>query len=107
MHELSSEDRLRLMKFVCSFAWAALQIADEEREFVHKLVRKLKLGKDEKKQVEGWLELPPPAEELDPGLIPDEHRALFLTTARQVIEIDGDIAPEELENFELLEQLLV
>lgn len=106
MNELSKADRLRLMKFVCSFAWADLRIADAERALVHKLIRKLELDEDEKKQVEGWLELPPPPEELDPIQIPDEHRGIFLRTMRQMIEVDGDIAPEELENFELLEQLL-
>jgi uncharacterized tellurite resistance protein B-like protein len=106
LNELTKEDRLRLMKFVCSFAWADLQIADSERSFVHKLVRKLKLSADEKKQVEEWLELPPPPEELDPTQIPTSHRALFLTTAREMIEADGEIADEEVENFELLEQLL-
>lgn len=107
MKSLSKGDRLKLMKFVCSFAWADLRIADEERALVQKLIRKLKLDKDEKKQVEEWLEVPPPPEELDPGQIPDEHRGVFLRTMRQMIEVDGDIAPEELENFELLEQLLV
>lgn len=106
MKDLSKEDRLRLMKFVCSFAWADLHIADSERKMVQKLVRKLKLSKDEKQVVEGWLELPPPAEELDPTQIPQEHKALFLTTAREMIEADGEIADEEVENFELLEQLL-
>lgn len=104
--QLSKEDRLRLMKFVCSFAWADLHIAESERKMVQKLVRRLKLNKDEKQIVEGWLEIPPKAEELDPTQIPDSHRALFLTTAREMIEIDGEIAPEEVENFELLEQLL-
>lgn len=106
LNELEKEDRLRLMKFVCSFAWADLQIADSERRFVQKLVRKLRLSDDEKRQVEEWLELPPPAEELDPTQIPSAHRALFLTTAREMIEADGEIAEEEVENFELLEQLL-
>lgn len=106
MNELSKEDRLRLMKFVCSFAWADLRIEDSERKMVRKLMRRLKLDADEKRQVEDWLELPPPAEELDPGLIPDAHRALFLRTAREMIEVDGEVAPEEVENFELLAQLL-
>ena len=106
LSDLDREDRLRLMKFVCSFAWADLQIAQSERTMVAKLMRKLRLDADEKAQVEEWLELPPPADELDPAQIPDEHRALFLTTAREMIEADGEIADEELENFELLEQLL-
>lgn len=106
LKQLDKEERLRLMKFVCSFAWADLQIAESEVKMVQKLVRKLKLDDDEQKQVEQWLELPPTAEELDPTQIPQEHRALFLTTVREMIEVDGDIAEEEVENFELLEQLL-
>lgn len=104
--ELNREDRLRLVKFVCSFAWADLTVAETERGFVHKLVRKLKLDPDEKRQVDEWLEVPPRAEELDPAEIPREHRALFLATAREMIEADGEVAEEELETFALFEQLL-
>jgi uncharacterized tellurite resistance protein B-like protein len=106
LKQLSKEDRLQLMKFVCSFAWADLEIQDSERKLVHKLVRKLKLDADEKRQVDEWLELPPTAEELDPTQIPREHRKLFLQTAREMIEADGEVAEEEAENLELLEQLL-
>ena len=35
---LPREDRLRLMKFVCSFAWADLEIHVKEREFVGKMI---------------------------------------------------------------------
>lgn len=106
LSQLSKEDRLRLVKFVCSFAWADLQVADSERTFVHKLVRKLRLDAEEKKLVDDWLEIPPRPEELDPAEIPREHRALFLSTAREMIEADGEIAEEEVENFALFEQLL-
>ncbi len=106
MNELSKEDRLRLMKFVCSFAWADLHVEDAERHMVRKLMQKLKLDADEREQVEEWLDLPPTAEELDPAQIPPAHRALFLRTAREMIEVDGEVAPEEVENFELLAQLL-
>lgn len=106
LNELERDERLRLMKFVCSFAWADLEIAEPERRMIAKLVRKLRLDEDERRQVEEWLELPPPAEELDPTQIPRDHRALFLSTAREVIEADGEISEEEVENFELLEQLL-
>ena len=104
--ELTQEDRLRLVKFVCSFAWADLQIADSERQFIHKLVRRLKLDPDERAQVEEWLDIPPRAEDLDPAEIPREHRAVFLSTAREMIEADGEISEEEVENFALFEQLL-
>jgi uncharacterized tellurite resistance protein B-like protein len=104
--KLPKEERLQLMKFVCSFAWADLEIADQERRFVHKLVKKLQLDKDEAKQVERWLELPPRAEEVDPAAVPHAHRSIFLNAAREVIAADGTISEEERENFALLEQLL-
>lgn len=106
MESLSRDDRLRLMKFICSFAWADLEIQDAERVFVQKLIRELELNDEEKKQVEGWLEVPPPAEELDPAEIPREHRQLFLDTARAMIVADGKIDPDEAENFALLEALM-
>jgi uncharacterized tellurite resistance protein B-like protein len=106
LDDLSREDRLRLMKFVCSFAWADLHVHAKERAFCEKLVRKLKLAGAEKDRVHEWLELPPPAEELDPTEIPRAHRALFLATAREMVMADGEIAEEEQENLTLLEQLL-
>lgn len=104
--KLDRQDRMRLMKFVCSFAWADLRIADGERGFVHKMMRRLKLDPDEAQQVAEWLELPPAADEVDPNEIPREHRKLFLDTAREMIGVDGEISDEERENFALLEQLL-
>ncbi len=106
LSKLPKEERLQLMKFVCSFAWADLEIADQERRFVHKLVKKLHLDADEAKQVERWLELPPRPEEVDPAGVPHAHRSLFLNAAREVIAADGTISEEERENFALLEQLL-
>ena len=41
LHDLAPETRLTLMKFVCSFAWADLEITDAEREYVARLVRLL------------------------------------------------------------------
>ncbi len=106
LSELSKEDRLRLVKFVCSFAWADLEVADTERHFVHRLVRKLKLDPEERRQVEEWLDVPPRPEELDPSEIPREHRATFIAAAREMIQADGAVAEEELENLALFEQLL-
>ena len=106
MKELSHEDRMRLMRFVCSFAWADLEVQPEEREFVGRLVRKLHLDDRERAHVEAWLEVPPRAEDVDPQDIPEEHRRLFLEAARRLVGRDGVISDAEAENFELLEQLL-
>ena len=103
---LSRDDRLSLMKFVCTFAWADLEIQDAERSFVNRLVDKLELG-DDREMILKWLESPPPGEEVDPTRVPPEHRELILDAARQLFESDGVVDPKEQEQFELLEQLLV
>ena len=106
MQKLTSTDRLRLMKFVCSFAWADLEIKDSERKFIGKMVKKLHLDPSESAQVDGWLRVPPPPEEVDPTQIPKEHRQLFLDTIRDVITADGEVAQDEWENLALFEQLI-
>jgi hypothetical protein len=71
------------------------------------MVDKLDLNDAERLQVRAWLEVPPTAEEVDPGQIPTAHRKLFLDTIRDVIAADKVLDPDERENLELLEQLLV
>ncbi len=104
--KLKKEDRLRLMRFVCSFAWADLEVKESEKKFVRKLVKSLKLSKDEAKLVEKWLKLPPKAEEVDPAEIPRAHRQLFLDATKAMIAADGEIAEEEAESFRLLQMLM-
>ena len=106
LDKLSREERLSLMKFVCSFAWADLRVQDEERSFVRKLVRKMKLDADEQKRVEGWLKVPPSADQIDPSEIPLKHRQLFLETVRELVAADNVLDPEENENLQLFEELL-
>lgn len=104
--KLDREDRLRLMRFVCSFAWADLDVDARERAFVRKLAKRLQLERDELEQVEAWLESPPREEEVDPNAVPRAHRELFLKSAREMITADGKVDPVEQENLALLEQLL-
>lgn len=106
LKELSREERLKLMGFVCSFAWADLEIQDDERSLVRKLVQQLELDGEEAAKVESWLEVPPRAEEIDPNDIPLEHRQLFLNVAMDIVRADGQVEPDEMENLSLLEQLL-
>src|ERR1041385_6564166 len=104
--KLKREDRLRLMRFVCSFVWADLEVQKKERDFVHGMVKRLKLDASEAKQVEKWLQVPPKPEEVDPASVPQEHRQLFLQAARDAITADGVVDDAERETFELLDQLL-
>ena len=103
---LNKEDRLQLMRFVCSFAWADLEIADAERDFIVKMVVRLDLDEEEQEQVAQWLEVPPRADDLDPAEIPKEHRQLFLDAAKAMIMSDGNVEDVEAENLIILDQLL-
>ncbi|MEZ4299072.1 MAG: TerB family tellurite resistance protein [Polyangiaceae bacterium] len=106
LQKLSREDRLRLMRFVCSFAWADLEVKKTERALVQKMMKKLALDDEEKALVKQWLEVPPRAEEVDPQSIPGAQRKMFLEAAREMIAIDGDIDEEERESLAIFEALL-
>lgn len=106
LQRLSPSDRMRLMKFVCSFAWADLEIHPQERDFVERMIERLGLDEAEHARVRGWLSVPPAPETIDPTQIPVEHRRVFVRSIKDVILSDGEIAPEESENLALLEDLL-
>lgn len=106
MQTLDRDERMRLMKFVCSFAWADLEIHRREREFVARMVERLELDETDATQVAGWLEVPPSAAELDPMAIPAEHRAVFVAAARGMVEADGVVNDDERDCLEIFEQLL-
>ena len=107
MDSLNRDDRLRLVKFVCSFAWADLEIRPEERIFVDHIVRSLELNDEDQSKVAGWMKIPPSPESIDPTRIPLAQRQLFIDSIEGVIASDGEVAPEERENLALLKELLV
>jgi uncharacterized tellurite resistance protein B-like protein len=106
MKRLKKEERLQLLRFVCSFAWADFEIQPEEKQYVIDLMRKLDMPADEAAQVEEWLKLPPVVDQVDPTEIPKKHRELFLENVRGVVMADGVLAPEEQENLRLFEELV-
>lgn len=106
LEDLTVEERLRLLCFVCSFAWSDLEIADSEKAQVRKLVEDLEMPEAEREQVERWLKVPPRPEEIDPTDIPREHRQIFLAEAMKMVSADGKVEPNEMENLALFEQLL-
>ena len=106
LDSLDREDRLRLMRFICSFAWADLEVQPQEKEFVTSMVERLGLDETERAQVEAWLKVPPSPDEVDPADVPLAHRSLFLDAARAMILSDGRVEESEAENLVLLEQLL-
>lgn len=101
---LAREDRLRLMKFVCSLAWADLEVHRAERAFVRRMTARLGLAPDEVAQVDQWLQVPP--HDADPEEIPRAHRSLFLGTLRELVGVDGSVDEQERASLALLEDLL-
>jgi uncharacterized tellurite resistance protein B-like protein len=106
LEDLEPSERLQLMKFVCSFAWADLEVRAEERSFVARLVERLELDSLERRTVQDWLERPPAPDAVDPMTIPSEHRKSFLAAIEGVVASDGEISTEERETLAVLHDLL-
>lgn len=106
LDQLDRRDRLRLVEFVCSFAWADFEIQPEERVFISRLIRRLDLDEDEHLRVQQWLDRPPRIDDLDPTSIPAAHRRLFVDAIDGLISADGEVSEEERESFEIFKQLL-
>lgn len=107
LDQLDRRDRLRLVEFVCSFAWADFEIQPEERVFIARLIRRLELDEDENLKVQQWLDRPADLDDLDPTSIPAAHRRFFVEAIEGLISADGEISDEERESFEVFQQLLV
>jgi uncharacterized tellurite resistance protein B-like protein len=106
LDDLDASERLQLIKFVCSFAWADLEVSAEERTFVARLVERLDLDARERIEVHGWLERPPLPDSVDPMTIPTAHRQSFLAAIQGVVAADGQISTEERESLAVLRDLL-
>ena len=106
LRELTREERLLLMRFVCSFAWIDLEVKPEERELVARLIRRLQLDNEEKEYVSKWLESPPPPDSVDPGLVPRAHRMTFLRAVESIVSVDGEVTPEERDTLVVFAQLI-
>jgi hypothetical protein len=106
LSRINKTDRMRLMRFVCSFAWADLEVNAKERALVKRMVQALRLDAEEKKQVQAWLESPPRPEEVDPTTVPHAHRQLFIDAVKAMIVADGLVTREEVEELRLFVALL-
>lgn len=104
--DLSDDDRMRLVRFACSFAWADLAVGARERAWILDLLERLELDEADREQAEAWLDHPPDEEELDPFEIPFEQRELFLAVLGKLVGADGKVDPMEVESYAILASLL-
>jgi uncharacterized tellurite resistance protein B-like protein len=102
--EMNRDERLLLLRFVCSFAWVDGEVAEAERTFVKRLMQRMSLAADDQKEVHSWLLAPP--DPPDPASIPAAHRRAFTDALRAVMFTDGRVDPGEQEHFDRLRGLL-
>jgi len=100
--QLSRDDRMLLLRFVCAFAWTDLEIRDGERKFVERLMERMQLSAEDRAEVAGYLHVAPAPEATNPKLVPHEHRRIFIDSIRALIYADGEVDAEERERFEKL-----
>jgi hypothetical protein len=99
---LSPADRKQVLRFAASFLWADLEIVDAERRFLTELAEEL----DEPDEVARLLACPPEPEDVDPASVPPDVADVIRQTALRAIAADGNVEPEEMTMFELLDDLL-
>ena len=104
--KMNDSERMNLMRFVCSFVWTDLNVAQAERDLVMRIAGRLALTNAEVKQVAQWLAVPPEAEDVDPSSVPREHRQLFLQAAELAVKADGRVVPAERDSLALFRTLL-
>ena len=104
--QLSRDDRMLLLRFVCAFAWTDLEIRDGERKFVERLMERMQLSAEDRAEVAGYLHVAPAPEATNPKLVPPEHRRVFIDSIRALIYADGEVEAEERDRFERLRAAL-
>jgi uncharacterized tellurite resistance protein B-like protein len=104
--QLSRDERLLLLRFVCAFAWTDLAIQEGERKFVTRLMERMQLTPEERAEAEGYLYVAPSPEATNAKLVPREHRRIFIDAVRALIYADGSVDAEERDRFERLQAAL-
>lgn len=105
--DLNDEERRNLLKLVCAFAWADSKIQDEERAAIGRLIDRLELGDDVRRDAHFWLQDKEHAAELGDVMesVPKTHRDLFVDVCRELIGSDDEVTADEKQELALLELL--
>ena len=104
--ELPTEEKLSVMRFICAFAWADLEIQIAERKLIQQIMSALDLDEEHHPTVMHWLDRPPRAEDVDPFTIPDSLKDIILDAATGVILADGELQDSEVDLLELFQNIL-
>lgn len=100
---LSPDEREKVLRFAASFLWADLEVAEEERVFFECLARELEI---DVARADALLSCPPIPEEIDPSDMSASTADVIRHVALRAIASDGLVKEEEMQMFELLDDLM-
>ena len=105
--KLPPDMRMKLINFICVFAWADFDIQPEEKRFILDLCSKFQVSDEDRAKVESWLEAPPDVNEVaDPTSIPLGYREIFLEEILKLIAADHKIDKEEADILRTFRDIL-
>jgi tellurite resistance protein len=99
--ELSENERVDLVRFLCSFAWADGEVQAEERAVLGRVIDGLSLDPGRHAEVTAWLSEAPDMDGFDFGAIAEDKRAVFLDLAFEVAAAHGGLGGEELGKLKM------
>ena len=99
--ELTESERIELMRFLCSFAWADGEVQPQEKIVLEQVLGGLNMSPEARAEVEPWLTTPPDVEGRELETIDDAKRAAFIDFAYEVAAADGQIAADELKHMKM------
>jgi len=100
---LSLHEREKVLRFAASFLWADLELADDERAFFASLARELEV---DDARANDMLARPPVPEDIDPNDLCAATADVIRHVALRAIASDGLVRDEEMQMFELLDDLM-
>jgi uncharacterized tellurite resistance protein B-like protein len=99
-YQIDRKHRLRLMQFLCSFAWADGKVRKQEKILVRRFAEFLDFDDEAIRNIEAWLKQAPRLEEFDTSELSRADRVIFVEAIESVILADGKIAAEEQALFD-------
>jgi len=99
--DLTEAERIELMRFMCSFAWADGEVQAGERVVLERVLNSLNLNPDDRAKAETWLSEAPDMTAFDFAAIPAKTRGVFVDHAFEVASADGGLAVEEMRHLKM------
>lgn len=98
---LTEAERVDLVRFLCSFAWADGEVQAQERTVLERVLGGVGLSAEARAKAAAWLLAPPDMDGFDFAAIGADKRALFIDEAFEVAAADEALAAEEVRHLQM------